>query len=126
MVSNGGNGNNGFIPNTMAGCMALNLPTSAMMSFLTTQENTFTQDMMAVVDAEVARCTTQMATFATLCTDPSDTTNANCGAAATFFANPANYITDTQLMTACPMCNGTDLPHPYVVVPRHACNLVSL
>jgi len=117
MVSNGGNGNNGFIPNTMEGCMALNRPTSAMMSFLATQENTFTQSQMALVQTEVARCETQMMEFATLCPNPADVSNANCPAAVQFFNNNANWISDTQLMTACPQCNGTDLPHPYVLHP---------
>lgn len=56
MVSRGGNGNNGFIPNTEARCMQLNRPTSQMMTFLTTQESAYTQQLQAQVAAEYVCC----------------------------------------------------------------------
>jgi hypothetical protein len=126
MISRGGNGNNGFIPNTQARCEALNNPTSPMMSFLATREQAYTVALNAVVDEEFARCTAQMGSFQTVC--PLANATSGCPEAVTFFSTASNFVTETQIDAACPVCNGTDVAHPYSECPMcgpAACGMAS-
>mmetsp|Transcript_24311 Transcript_24311/g.72639 ORF Transcript_24311/g.72639 Transcript_24311/m.72639 type:complete len:1418 (-) Transcript_24311:1276-5529(-) len=116
MISRGGNGRNGFIPNTELGCAQLNRATSAMMTFLTSQESAYVQQMTASLQAEYMRCTAQMSNFAVLCTQGNAS---QCPQAVSFFNDAANFITEAQLNTQCPVCAAGSVPHPYATC--HMC-----
>jgi hypothetical protein len=110
MVGNGGNGNQGFIPNTPQTCAALNAPTSNMMRFLRVRLQAQFNAFQAQVVAETRRCNTAWST----CVLQGTSTGA-AGAAACSANFTANSMTQAQLDSVCSPCNVTDgsfVPHP--------------
>lgn len=90
MVANGGNGNNGFIPNTQEQCLALNAPNSAMMTFLRQQAAVDAAALTKLIDLELSTC------FNTI----SVTDN-------------AATLTADDLVAQCPSCPANWQLHPY-------------
>jgi len=89
MVSQGGNGNNGFIPNTETTCLAQNAPNSAMITFLRQQAANDAASLRTKVDAEFQACN-----------------NA-------FAAGINTSVTVSQTEVACPACRAGWVAHPY-------------
>jgi hypothetical protein len=67
MVKNGGNGNNGFIPNTAALCNDLNKPKSAMNTFMEGESQKIEQQSAAVRTREFQRCQAASSAIADSC-----------------------------------------------------------
>eukprot|EP00042_Codosiga_hollandica_P057950 m.867356 g.867356 ORF g.867356 m.867356 type:complete len:1326 (+) comp59728_c0_seq2:80-4057(+) len=66
-VSQGGNGNQGFIPNTEAKCLKLNAKGEPLMTFMTTQSNVEYATLQSTVAAEFARCNDAVDSAVTQC-----------------------------------------------------------
>lgn len=90
MVSQGGNGNNGFIPSTPSQCAALNAPSSQMMIYLRAQAMQFASALQTQIANELFFCNSQLSAGATIKT-----------------------ITLAQLEAACPSCPTGFVTHPY-------------
>lgn len=90
MVSQGGNGNNGFIPNTYETCEALNAPNSRMMAFLQQKQAADSAVLGALVDTELQTCYNELS-----------------------ISNASSLITVAQLQQNCPSCSPGWTTHPY-------------
>lgn len=123
MIATGGNGNNGFIPNTEQSCLALNAETSQMMTFLSAQALATTQQQMQIVATETARCDSSMLSLQAACTLAENVTS--CAAYTDFFGNASKFVTVDAMEAACPVCPdsgssaGLPLLHPHASC--HSC-----
>ena len=127
MIRQGGNGNNGFIPNTMETCAALNNPGSAMITYLEQQAADNQAAQAALVSAELRRCNDQMEEIMELCdigtNGSSSVADGSCDRYTSIFNVPTTTaISDRQWLLAadllgeCPVCpteSATPSQHPY-------------
>ena len=113
-VKNGGNGNNGFIPNSNQTCEALNNPGSEMVTFLRREAQAQYAATQAAITREKLNCDQARA----LCTSLGDGVDGGGSACNAAFA--ASAINQTQLDGICNVCNVTDgsyLLHPWAICP---------
>ena len=92
MISKGGNGNEGFIPNTSELCLALNNPSSQMMAYLRQEAALDAADVKAVISSEYYACLSM--------------------------ASKGPLTNGTSLATldaACPACPANWTTHPYTL-----------
>eukprot|EP00051_Salpingoeca_urceolata_P010125 m.123447 g.123447 ORF g.123447 m.123447 type:complete len:1382 (-) comp16588_c0_seq1:189-4334(-) len=82
MVRTGGNGNNGFIPNTEPTCTALNAENSGMKRFLKERAEAQHELQEALVKQEVAECETALRECALLSNDETSSLRVDCMNAA--------------------------------------------
>jgi len=104
MIRRGGNGRNGFIPNTEATCLAQNRPGTGMTNFL--RENKLAQhaELKKGAQEELQQCQNFLADF-------------NLERAAAGEPTLADFCADktispAELETMCPQCNAGFMPHP--------------
>jgi len=121
MIRNGGNGNNGFIPNTEVLCQGedgtggLNAENSQMMQFIAQKDAPATAALEAKIATEFASCITYMQDLSDICTNGTD----NCPQYAALFEQDdkaiadRKYVLESDFATPCPICNGTLIEHPY-------------
>lgn len=124
MVRQGGNGNNGFIPNTEDTCMALNGPGSQMITYLEQQAAAATAEQTAKVGAELRRCNDQMEDIMELCNtgNGSSVADGNCPQYDAIFSAVSvsdpiadrDWLVQDDLTSECPVCPPS-IPskHPY-------------
>jgi len=97
MVSQGGNGNNGFIPNTAAGCFGLNAANSPMITYLRQQIAADAAALAAKVSSEYQSCVQAFAVASSATVPPLPT------------------VTESQLQSVCPSCPAGWTTHPYAL-----------
>eukprot|EP00039_Didymoeca_costata_P017920 m.331362 g.331362 ORF g.331362 m.331362 type:complete len:1488 (-) comp16713_c0_seq1:193-4656(-) len=121
MVRNGGNGNNGFIPNTKTLCDNLNMEGSPMATFIANQAETDLASSTARINAEWDRCVAANQKMADSCvtvnnmTDTLDTA-LSCSIARAEYNKFGVPVSDLQsAMDVCPDGKGL---HPYSSCPR--------
>eukprot|EP00730_Choanoeca_flexa_P007634 TRINITY_DN12364_c0_g1_i1.p1 TRINITY_DN12364_c0_g1~~TRINITY_DN12364_c0_g1_i1.p1 ORF type:complete len:1352 (+),score=367.27 TRINITY_DN12364_c0_g1_i1:132-4187(+) len=102
MVGRGGNGRNGFIPNTESRCLALNQDDSAMMTFLKAELDDEVAAKEAEAQAEFNTCEDLYAECA-LRSNP-DACRARID---------RNTTTQAELDAQCPPCSAGNQLHPY-------------
>jgi len=124
MIRNGGNGNNGFIPNTELLCVGedgtggLNAENSQMMQFIAQNDAAATASIEAKINAEFAACNTFMTDIQELCTTANGTQVQTCTQYNAFFNKDSEpvanrqYLLEGDFATPCPVCANTTVPHP--------------
>lgn len=121
MIRNGGNGNNGFIPNTKLLCEGvdgsggLNSETSRMMQYIAQQDAPTTAALQAKINQETTACNNFMEQISDICTN----NTVGCPQYETFFNRDnqpienRNYVLASDLDAACPVCADPALPVPH-------------
>lgn len=125
MVRNGGNGNNGFIPNTEELCENLNMAGSRMNTFLATQAETSFAEAQERVSKEFQMCTAGLVALTEACpvsatTNQTDTTSSNlaCRIARQNFLADGVALDNAELVAAMNVCPEGQSLHPFSECPR--------
>ncbi|EGD81580.1 hypothetical protein PTSG_02295 [Salpingoeca rosetta] len=105
-VATGGNGRNGFIPNTKETCEALNEEGSEMVAFLREQRSPAHEQLLATVEAEFQRCIADIRS----CFDNAWDNSTLQVCLDDWRVN--RTITAAELEALCPDCPGSNVVHP--------------
>ena len=117
MVSRGGNGNNGFIPNTEYGCLSLNNATSPMVTYLKQVISNDYSGLEYAAQTEYSLCLDALEANLLKCqglTTPTDVS----ACISNFYSTKSYSLSD--IYSQCPQCDSKSAfpdPHPYSTCP---------